>query len=186
MANKSHQTVTGFGELSAVLQQIPQDLREKVMKPAMVRAVQPVKVAAKRFAKRSEDTGALRASIDHKVVNYRKGAITVGMVGASTGYFKKGRKLGKNSNRRGANSPSKYSHLVEYGYYAVSPERGKTLRKGTARLAKRGRTWVPAKPFLRPAIETTKTQVANELVNSIGKGIENTRRRMVKAGTHTR
>lgn len=52
--------------------------------------------------------------------------------------------------RRGSKGkPTRYAHLVEFGHVAVRPTKGARRKKGTAHDI----TYVPAKPFVRPAVE---------------------------------
>ena len=64
MANSTDlKLVSGMGKLSQLLKDLPLAVRERVLLAATDAAIQPIKTWAKRFAKRSERTGALRNSI---------------------------------------------------------------------------------------------------------------------------
>lgn len=172
---------------SAVLQGLPREMRAHILGSATRAGIQPIKIAAKRYAKRSERTGALRDSITDKVKVYERRAIAVGLVGPERGYYRKGRKLGKNADRRGADSPSHYGHLVELGHHVVAPVKGTSIRKGTAKGPAEGKKkWVPAKPYLRPAGLTTRGQQSEEFYRGLNRGINAARNRLVKAGAHKR
>lgn len=172
---------------TAVLQGLPREMRARILGHATKAAIQPIKVAAKRYAKRSVRTGALRDSITDKVVVYEQRGIAVGLVGPARGYYKKGRRLGKGANLRGSESPSHYAHLVEYGHHVVAPKQGTSIRKGTAVGVKPGKKhWVPAKPFLRPAGLTTRGEQSEQFYRGLDRGINTTRNRLMRAGAHSR
>lgn len=176
-----------IGACTAVLQGLPREVSARILATATKAAIQPIKVAAKRYAKRSERTGALRDSITDKVVNYERTATAVGLVGPARGYYKKGKRLGKGANYLGSDSPSKYAHLVEFGHRVVAPKRGTSIRRGTATGPAAGKKkWVPAKPFLRPAGLTTKAEQSANFYRGLDRGINTTRNRLIRAGAHTR
>ena len=176
--------VKGIGDLSAVLRALPDAMRGTILEAGVKRACKPVEVAAKRYAKRSERTGALREAITTKTINYKKNGVAVGLVGPDRAYYRKGKKQGKLGALFGADRPANYAHLVEYGHHIVSPVKGKTRRKKNAVAAKNGATWVAAKPFIRPAVATTTAAQGAEFFRGIAEGYEATRRRLVKSGAH--
>jgi hypothetical protein len=209
MPSAHYKHVTGAGALSDVLRAIPRDLRTKVLAKAVDQGIEPIKVAAKRFAKRSEATGALRESIDKVVRAYPHDAVAVGMVGPTRDYFKGRRKLGRKDDRRGAEQPSRRAHLIEYGHAIVTGgslrpqhnlalvETGKLSKNGKplkrwkragVKTAAKGKVvgWVPPRPFLRPAVLTTQNEVEARLFAGVDAGIEETRSRLVKEGAHAR
>ena len=178
MASKTtiiHRHVTGIGELSAVLQAIPREMRSKILAAAVGEAAKPVVIAAKRFAKRSERTGTLRDSIGHVVRNYEYNGRAVAIIGPINGHV-----VVRINGRSEKISPVKYAHLVEFGHHAVKPIKGTQRRKGTAHDVK----WVKAKPFMRPAVATTAAEVSRKLTEGIGRGIEKVRASLVKQGAH--
>lgn len=65
--------------------------------------------------------------------------------------------------RRSKGTPTRYAHLVEFGHVAVHPDKGARRRKGTARDI----TYVPAKPFVRPAVEEYAAQVGYDLAKGV-------------------
>lgn len=187
MANSATVKIEGMSELSAVLNGIPSELRAEVLATAVKAAAAPMVRAAKRFASNSVDTGALRKSIGFIVRKYKKGATAVSVVGPRRGYYRNGKKLGKAANRKGADSPSHYAHLVEYGHYSraatgekVSSSKGTTRRLGTFK----ANSFVLGKPFIRPALASSKADVKSALIQGIGKGIEKARAKLVKKGLH--
>jgi len=167
MGNTAYMHVTGANELSAALRGISDEVRAFVLQEGLTEAAQPVLVAAKRFAKRSERTGALRESLTVKVKNYPADGKAVALVGADKNYYRKGKKVSKiSASVLGADRPSNYAHLVEFGHHAVAPKKGKTIRKKTATVT----GWVPPKPFLRPALMTTQSEQAAGFFKGIERG----------------
>lgn len=176
MANTTiYRHTTGAAQLSAVLQAIPRELRTKILAQGVDAAAKPVVVAAKRYARRSERTGTLRDSIDHVVRKYEHSARAVAVIGPV-----KGGVVASFNGRPERITPTKYAHLVEFGHYAVKPTKGTTRRKRTAAEV----AWVPAKPFMRPAIAVSAAAAEAALVQGIGRGIEKVRSSLVKQGAH--
>lgn len=177
--------LTGLDGISAVLQGLPKDVRTQILAAAVKDAAKPMVVAAKRFAKRSERTGALREAIGAIVRKYPNSAAAVAIVGVVRGYYRGRKKLGAGADRGGSESPSHYAHLVEFGHHVRAPIRGTSIRKGTAVPARAGKkTWVPPKPFLRPAFLTTALTVKAALARGIDSGIEKTRSRLIRQNLH--
>lgn len=159
MANanpSSYKYVSGATELVTALRTLRAEVQAGIAERGVREALAPVLVAAKRYAKRSERTGALRESLVIKTVAYKNTGKAVGLVGPDKQYYKKGKKTSLViAALYGADRPANYAHLIEYGHHVVAPIEGTSRRKNTAMPAKSGATWVPAKPFLRPAILTT-------------------------------
>lgn len=167
MANQSYVHVTGANELASALRQLSNEVRASVLAAGLREAVKPVLSAAKRYAKRSERTGALRASLTTKVVNYPRSGKAVGLVGPDKKYYRGGKKVSLNvAALAGADRPANYAHLVEYGHRIVAPKKDTTIRHGTAKVS----GFVPAKPFLRPAVMTTRSEQASGFYKGIEKG----------------
>lgn len=198
---------TGLDTISGMLNAIPKDLRTEILAQAVAAGAKPIVIAAKRFAKRSQRTGAMREAIGSITRKYPYNATAVEIVGVTKGYYRGRKKLGKHDDRRGSESPSHYAHLVEFGHHAVAGGSlraqynkelvgiGKFSHKGnelkrwkrtTVRQAAKGRVvgWVAPKPFLRPAMLTTKNEVTRALTEGIAKGIEKTRAKLIKSGAH--
>ena len=173
MANASK--LVGLSEIRAVLKTLPSELRVKVMAVALKRAARPLVDAAKGFAARSVKTGALQNSIT-SLVKKGRGGDSYALVGPSRDYFRGGKKLKKNAVRSGADKPANYAHLVEYGHHAATGAKGGSRRgKSTASAA-----WVPAKPFMRPAVAAAQSAIAGELAEGVSEGIALTLKRIVK------
>lgn len=164
MANAGSVRIEGAEDLSALLNEMPRELRKQILAVAVARAAQPVVRAAKGGV--TVDTGSLKRALGAVVRKYKNGADAVAVVGARRGYYAAGKALKKGADRRGAAMPAKYAHLVEYGH--VAPDG----------------SFVPGKPFLRPALAASRTAVRQALVEGVGKGIERVRARMIKKGIH--
>jgi HK97 gp10 family phage protein len=180
---------TGVDALSGFFQQLPVDLRERILKDAVASAAKLIKQAAKRHARRSVRTGALHASIDVKVVGYKghQQAAATAIIGVRRDYYRRGGKVvAKGEDRRGAEQPARYAHLVEFGHMVRA--RGKSGHKpgkGKAAEPKQGALrWVAPRPFIRPAIMETRGQVQRILLEKINDGIGRARDRMIKRGEH--
>ena len=137
--------VSGVRPLMRVLEQLPAKLQARVVKPALRRAARPIIRAARSnlVANRSVETGGLRKSIGVKLKQYKARGVTVAIIGARRGVTKTG------------GEPANYAHLVELGH----------------RNARNGQE-IPAKPFLRPALESTKSASVNEFRARLGRQIE--------------
>lgn len=185
MGRTVSRNITGMAELSQVLQGLPKEMQTEILGTAVDIAAQPIVDAAKRNARRSVRTGALYASIDKKVKKYPSASTAVAIVGPSKGYFGHGgRKLGKDEDRRGSESPSRYASNVEFGHAVRQPKKGTSTRKGTALKSATGLQWVPPRPYMRPAFVSTQGLVARKLAEGIGDGVEKVRRKLVKQGAH--
>jgi hypothetical protein len=167
MANSDYAHVTGASELTDALRQISDAVRSDVLAAGLREVVKPVLISAKRYARRSERTGALQESLTTKVINYPSNGKAVGLVGPDKSYYRKGKKVSRNvASFAGADRPANYAHLIEYGHRAVAPKKGATIRKKTAKVS----GWVPAKPFLRPAVLTTRSEQGAAFYRGIQKG----------------
>jgi len=169
--NSAYRHITGMGELNALLMELPKEVRAVALASAVKDAAQPLKLWQKRYARRSERTGALRDSIDHKIKVYRETGTAVAIVGPNRNYYISGQKIAKGKLiTEGADRPAHYAHLIEFGHHAVVPRKGTTLRKGTAKLAKK--SWVPPIPFVRPAVVMARTEMATAFDVGMTRGIE--------------
>lgn len=178
MANSASISITKTAaQTSAILESMAEDMRATVLEGGVKALCRPIEIAAKRFAKRSERTGALRESITTKTKAYKKDGKAVGLVGPDKSYYRGGKKAGKLEALLGADRPANYAHLIEYGHHAVAPKKGTTLRKKTATAI----TWVPAKPFLRPAATTTSAEQSSAFFEAIGAGIDRAFKRVSKS-----
>lgn len=159
-------TITGLGNLTLLLRSIPAEVRQTILAEGVAEAAEPIVVAAKIYAARSRDTGALQASLTHVVRNYPANATALAVIGPDKQYYRHGKKVG-GKNRAGANRPANYAHLVEFGHIAVKPKAGSSRRKKTAEAT----GIVPAKPFLRPALANSEELAIERLAIGINNGV---------------
>lgn len=170
MSKTSLSYVTGSEALTSALRAIPADIRTEILARGTKEAIQPIKIAAKRYAKRSEATGALRESITDKVKSYPENAKAVGLVGPDRQYYARGKRVsafGALLSGKARRRPANYAHLVENGHVAVAPRKGTSRRKGSATVA----GWVPARPFIRPAVLTTSAEQSAAFTRGLEKGL---------------
>lgn len=185
-------------DLRAALRGISNEAAAAVLEPAVRAACQPILIAARRFAKRSEATGALRESLVIKTVAYKNNGRAVGMVGPDRAYYLGGKKVGKLGallGRKDRRRPANYAHLVEYGHLVA---KGGSLRakhvltlEGTGRYSAKGKElkrwrrgrivqaatgkaigFVPPKPFLRPAVITTRVAQTAAFEAAVRRGLD--------------
>jgi hypothetical protein len=91
---------------------------------------------------------------------------------------------------RNQRKPANYAHLVEYGHVAVAPVKGSSLRvpkkPRAGWTAAKAAGWVPAKPFIRPAVVTTTQQQADGFYRGIERGWNKAVNKEVSSGRHVR
>jgi HK97 gp10 family phage protein len=141
--------ITGTSEIAKALQGLPARVSKQIAIEAMSKAVEPVVAAARTLVPVGE-TGGLKRSLGFAVRQYRKGRVTYGIIGARRGYG-----VPDPSAKTGQTEPANYAHLVEYGH-AVA---GDAL------------AFVEPSPFLRPAWDATKGEVARILASELQDGI---------------
>lgn len=159
--------VTGFAVLEAALSEFPKSLNAAFKRAAtktgralakIAKAKAPARKKSIRIGNKSVEmygaSGSLKKSIGLKVVKPRRYAGTPAwnaIVGARRGmdiagwiaYWKPTRAHKAERNLNVKISPSRYSHLVEKGFVAKLWASGKSRP-------------VPARPFLRPALDGCK------------------------------
>lgn len=173
----------GRAALRRITDLLPREIRQSVLRSAVTAGARPVEAAAKSFA--PVLSGALRKSIKTVIRNYPQGAGAIAIVGPDKDYYRKGRPVKKGGVRLGAVKPAYYAHLVEYGHHVRQPKKGRTIRKGTAVMPEAGKsTWVPAKPFMRPAAMAAKEACSRALLYGAQQGIEKARERLVRQYGH--
>lgn len=164
-------------QLKAVLDRLdklPVLSYERVVKGAVTFAFTPMVKAAKLNAGRHVDKGALRDSITVKRVNYKRQQRVLQMVGIASKF-------------RGENGawPVKYAHLVEYGArpHAIRLKRplvlGKTVLPAGFVIHHPG---ARAKPFMRPAFDSEKSNVVARFRDKVVRGIDKEVRRLARRG----
>lgn len=177
--------LANFAELKALLSNLPAVTEKKVVGVALEKAAGPIERAAKRLA--AKDTGALRASITHTLRQYPKKTVVI--IGPDRGYYEGGKRAGKGQARAGMDRPSNYAHLIEFGHLTRNAKANATAKKFVAHTAKEiaaanaaGRSlpsagrrtvdFVPARPFLRPAVLQGEAAAAQAFEQGMAKGLE--------------
>lgn len=169
MALQIKAKVDGLKELVQQLKELPQKLQKQTLRKATTEGSQLVLRTAKAKVPVGE-TGLLKKSLGHKVGISRRTGVVYAVIGPRTGIVrtrtgkKKVTKLGIRFAQAGV-KPYMYAHLVEFGHRiakggSLSDQYYQTRVKGRfARGALRKRATgvvaghVPAKPFMRPALD---------------------------------
>lgn len=174
MANSAsyRKTITGLDGISKILRGLPETMQTLILADGVEAAAKPIERAAKRLV--PVRTGALRMSIGHKVVRGKNAPFAMALIGPDRGSYRGGQRIAKGSDSRGADKPVNYAHLVEFGHIAVKPRKGTSLRKKSAQTV----GFVPARPFLRPAVIAAEVESINALAQGISSGIEKARVRL--------
>lgn len=103
-----------------------------------------------------KDEGDLEKSIEVVVRKYPKNFTAIAVIGAESGYERNGKR------------PRNYAHLQEFGH--VAPDG----------------TWVPATPFMRPAMETAAGFVAEPMAAAAEKALDRVADKLVRRYGHKR
>lgn len=185
MANKAQVVLEGAETLHAVLNELPKSVRGEVLAEALKKAVVPIR--RHTIAKAPKRTGALKKSITAKVISYPKDGRAVALIGPDRNYYMGGKRVKKGGDKRGADKPSNYAHLVEFGHYSGTSSagfggfaKGTTLRKKTAQ----ARSFILPKPFLRPGLMAGESAANTILAAEVESAMARVRSKMIKAGTH--
>lgn len=152
----------GLKGIQDALKKLPAELQKTTEMVALRAGAKPILAAAKSNAKSSEDSGLLMKSLG---INVRKGRsgefrhVYTARIGARKGFKKYLGTFatGKRAGRSRYQDPSKYDHLVELG---------------TSHSA--------AKPFIRPAVESSKSEVLTEIAKGYDKGLARVIQRLKK------
>lgn len=173
-----------FKELQAMLANLPAVTQQKVIGVALESAAVPIERAARKLAPKR--TGALRASITHVLRKYPKKTMVI--IGPDKDYYEGGKRVKKGESRLGKDRPANYAHLIEFGHLSRNAAANATVKKmvlftareraaanvaGRALPAAGRRTvdFVPARPFLRPAVEQGKAAAAAAFEQGVAKGL---------------
>jgi HK97 gp10 family phage protein len=173
--------IDGLGPMLRQLDRLKRGTRNKILRRAVSKASRIVLKAAK--ANCPQDTGALKRSLDIKLATYENGV--VGVIGPSMAVVKD-RKTGQMvQTRLGkwlaqnnlANRPEYYAHLVEFGtrpHSVASGDRlGRTVggklkdKPGKQTTGAAMNPGAKAKPFLRPAWDTSRDAVRQMMADEI-------------------
>ena len=138
--------ISGVRELRKALKDLPANMQKRIFKVSVDSGLRVLRKAARTNARAVKDTGALAKSIDIKSKVYPSG-FTYGAVGPdrSKSYPAPAHRKTKSGTIR----PANYAHLVE---------------DGTSRTA--------AKPFLRPAFESSGETAMSAMAAGISKGLD--------------
>lgn len=205
MSSATYKHVVGDQNLIKAFRNLSDDMQKRTLAAGVKDLLKPILTAAKKFAHRSRDTGALEASLVSKVVNYPRTKRAVGLVGPDRKYYSAGRRIKSALGRIAGGEqrrPAKYAHLVEYGHvtrqkkdgvkrtYSYSAKQktalaraGEAANTGAQRVSM---AFVPAKPFIRPAVTTTTQQQAQGFYKGIARGFAAAVKKEVSAGRHVR
>ncbi len=171
--------LTNFEEMRQLCAGLPASVEARVMSDAVKIAAKPIVNAVK--AKAPRDTGALRKSITAIVKRYPKAGKVMAIIGPDKDYYGGGRRVKDSGSKRGADRPSKYAHLVEFGHYSAAATgfspitaKGTTRRKGSFP----ERSFVMAQPFMRPGVTAGTPEAARELARGVEVGMEREVRRL--------
>lgn len=150
--------LTGHKEIDATLKSLPRELTHKIQQQAHVDAAKPLIEKEKLLAPEGP-TGNLIDSI---------GAVKVPL--------KRAREIGEVHVGPRIRRPYRgfHGHLVEFGTKTRELEGKGKYRKGT------NRGIMPAKPFVKPALQQTRDRVLARIQNSTAKKIVSTMKRNLK------
>lgn len=172
-------TLSNFEEMRQLCAGLPASVESRVMGDAVKVAAKPIVNAAR--AKAPIMTGALRRSIVAVVRRYPKAGKVMALIGPDKAYYGGGKRLKGGADKRGANRPANYAHLVEFGHYSaaasgesVATTKGTSRRHGTFK----ERSFIMPRPFLRPAVMVAGRQAERELARGVGVGMQREVRRL--------
>ena len=138
--------ITGDKLLMAALNTLPEMMRQTVYVATMKEGVKPVLKKARKNIRQVRDSGAHERSLKSKVVSYKKGGTVYGVIGHDFNHTETVHQRGVKKAR--FVRPAKTAHLIELG---TSTQ--------------------PARPYMRPAMETEKDAVMTAFATGIDKGL---------------
>ncbi|MEM6560039.1 MAG: HK97-gp10 family putative phage morphogenesis protein [Planctomycetota bacterium] len=144
----------GDRALQKALRKLGDKAARKVSRSAVSAAATPVAKAARRNA--PKESGLLRKSIGRRVRTYTERGTVIALVGPRRNFS------GEHEGERRV--PANYAHLVENGHLAPDG------------------SFVPPKPFLRPALDASKGEAMNKLRQKTAEGIEREAKKASKGG----
>lgn len=151
-------SVTGVKEIDAVLKGMPLQLQDRVLKTAHADAAKPLVQVATTLAPLGK-TGNLKRSIGVERISMKKiDAIGLVQVGP----------------RRRSGYKGIHGHLVEFGTTSRETKGKKSMPAGI------NRGLMPAKPFMEPAFNQTKSLIEAAISVSVGKKLNDFIKRTVK------
>jgi len=143
--------VYGGDEIRKLLTGLPLNVAKKALRTGIRNGAKIIAEEAKRLA--PVDTGRVRDSIKVRAATKlrRKTAVGVRII-AGDGWF---------------TGEAFYGYFWEYGFFKQPVIR---MENGQLVSMKRGRgdpTWVPARPFMRPALEIKQTQATDAVTRAV-------------------
>jgi len=152
-------SIKGCDEISALLRQLPDRLREQYGRRALEAAAEITEMAVR--ARTPVDSGAALASIDHTRINY---------------YEASGSLFTAVEPRKGCSKvePRKYFHLIERGRKALAPIKGKVLVSNAGDADERFFTHAKAvagHPVFGPARDATAQSAVIAMEVELAKGV---------------
>src|SRR6185369_7962783 len=146
--------IDGLGEVLGKLRSLRDSMQRRVLRTAVTKAARVAAKAAK--AKAPKDSGLLKKSIGSKVVTYPATNTVVAIIGPRKGF--KQQVTGKVSGQTRTEDPALIGHLLEFGRKAVRVKSKKVLSDGSVVYGREVREVAP-KPFLRPALDSSKSEM---------------------------
>ena len=151
--------IVGDKELNKLLLRLPEKMLDDVLKKATRSSARRIVTSARKKIDLQDlfETGLLRKSLQVKVKVNKK----LGTVRARVWPNKKIRGTAPDGRTR---IPFFYAHLVEFGYRVGSGGTLDNKRKSKIELTGKAvvRGHVPARPFLRPALDENRTKITRE------------------------
>lgn len=145
-------SITGVREIDAVLREMPRQLTHQVLSAAHAAAAKPLINRAKLLAPEGP-TGQLIDSIGAVKTSVKRANV----IGEVT--------VGPRRSRR---HKGHHGHLIEFGF------------RTRARSGRGKKTFVPGRPFMKPAFSATQPVVVEGIRVEIGKKLHATMRRHIK------
>ncbi|WP_439891600.1 HK97-gp10 family putative phage morphogenesis protein [Ralstonia sp. 25C] len=179
MAN-NFQCVRGVGELLEAMRALPQNIAKNTLRGAVNAGASVFRKEAVRLAPvytgipyrypdERVDPGLLKRAIYQKHMPGNSNATTqTYIVGVRSGKGNRFRKRGKGF----VGMDAYYAKWVEFGHWFVPPRpQGVGKKQHRSRYATPPGLYVPARPFMRPAFDTKKTEAAQAIENYLRKRI---------------
>lgn len=166
---KAKMKIEGLKELDAALKKLGPAVYRRVTKAAVRAGARPIiKAARANLASRSDqddwpNSGTTAKSIIAKVKAYPNKQVAVAIIGPNT----------KTSATVGGKKhvPAYIAHLVEEGHDTVKGGK-KNRRKGSNPKGVKVLGKVPAHPFLKPAVQSSVSQIREAMIKKARQGLE--------------
>lgn len=160
MAKRIHVQLEGFEELSRTFNSLARGVQGKIIRPALREGAKIVRDEAARRV--PVDTGRLRKSL--KVRALKRSRKFVGFQITTGTQDELGIKTPKSGKR------NYYPFVIEYGGVVGGTARKVRIGRRT-RVVKDGGRRIPARPFLRPAVDANRDRVMLLLAKRLQAGI---------------